>query len=48
MMGLSAYGERRFLNQVRNVVNTREDQVRLALDYFVHHTTGVDMTWNNC
>jgi carbamoyltransferase len=48
MMGLSAYGEPRFVKQVRNVVKTSDDQVRLALDYFIHHTTGVDMTWNNC
>ena len=48
MMGLSAYGERRFLNQVRSVVHTKADQVRLALDYFVHHTQGVDMSWNDC
>jgi carbamoyltransferase len=48
MMGLSAYGERRFLNEVRSVVHTKDDQVRLALDYFIHHTKGVDMTWNNC
>jgi carbamoyltransferase len=48
MMGLSAYGEHRFVNQVRNIVHTKDDQVRLALDYFVHHTKGGDMTWNNC
>lgn len=48
MMGLAAYGEPRFLKQVREVVSTKADQVRLNLDYFVHHSTGVDMTWDDC
>lgn len=48
MMGLSATGERRFLNEVRNVVHTSDGQIRLNLDYFVHHTKGVEMTWNDC
>ena len=48
MMGLSAYGERRFQKQVRNVVRTDGDKVRLALGYFVHHTSGAEMTWDNC
>jgi carbamoyltransferase len=48
MMGLSAYGEKRFVSQVRDVVRTERDQVRLNLDYFVHHSTGVEMTWDNC
>ena len=48
MMGLSAYGEPRFVPQVREVVGTFGGQVRLNLDYFVHHTTGVEMSWNDC
>ena len=48
MMGLSAYGEPRFVAQVRDVVSTNGDQVRLNLDYFVHHTTGVEMSWDDC
>jgi len=47
MMGLAAYGQPRFLSQVREVVQTREGQVRLNLDYFVHHSQGVDMTWDS-
>jgi carbamoyltransferase len=46
MMGLSAYGEPRFLRQVRDVVRVEGDQVRLNLDYFTHHDTGVEMTWD--
>jgi len=48
MMGLSAYGEPRFLPQVRDVVATSGGQVRLNLDYFVHHSTGVEMSWDDC
>ena len=46
MMGLSAYGEPRFAELVRDVVRVEGDQVRLNLEYFIHHTAGVDMTWD--
>src|ERR1700677_3771180 len=46
MMGLSAYGEPRFADQVRHVVRTAGDQCRLNLDYFTHHSKGVEMTWD--
>ena len=46
MMGLSAYGEPRFVTQVRDVVRTEKDQIRLNLAYFTHHTKGVEMTWD--
>ena len=46
MMGLSAYGEPRFSEQVRRVVRTEKDQCRLSLDYFTHHNKGVEMTWD--
>src|SRR5437867_1339566 len=45
MMGLSAYGQPRFVEQVREVVAVHDTQVRLNLDYFTHHTDGVEMTW---
>ena len=45
MMGLSAYGRPRFADQVRDVVRVEGDQVRLNLDYFIHHTVGVEMSW---
>src|ERR1700739_3121597 len=45
MMGLSAYGEPRFAEEVRRVVRTEGDQCRLNLDYFTHHSKGVEMTW---
>ena len=45
MMGLSAYGEPRFAEEVRQVVRTEGDQCRLNLDFFTHHSKGVEMTW---
>jgi carbamoyltransferase len=45
MMGLSAYGEPRFAEQVRHLIRTQADQCRLDLDYFTHHSRGVEMTW---
>ena len=45
MMGLSAYGEPRFRDEVGQVVRVDEDQVQLDLDLFRHHSEGVDMTW---
>lgn len=45
MMGLGAYGEPLYVDQVRDVVRTVDGQVILNLDYFCHHTKGVDMTW---
>jgi carbamoyltransferase len=47
MMGLSAYGEPRFAEEVRRVVRTERDQCRLNLDYFTHHSEGVEMTWQS-
>jgi carbamoyltransferase len=46
MMGLSAYGQPVFVEHVRDVVKVEGDQVRLNLDYFIHHTQGVEMTWD--
>ena len=45
MMGLAAFGEPLYLEQVRDVVNTADGQVVLNLKYFCHHTKGVEMTW---
>jgi carbamoyltransferase len=47
MMGMSAYGEPRFVDKVRHVVKTEHGNCRLSLDYFTHHSKGVDMTWND-
>ncbi len=45
MMGLGAYGEPRFVSEVRDVVRTRDGQIELNLDYFRHHDEGVEMSW---
>jgi carbamoyltransferase len=47
MMGLSAYGRPDFSSNVRDVVRVDGDQVLLNLDYFTHHTSGVEMTWDD-
>lgn len=46
MMGLAAYGEPRYTTQVRDVLATRDGQCRLNLEYFTHHTEGVEMSWD--
>ena len=48
MMGLAAYGEPRFVPQVREVVRTAGGQVSLNLDYFLHHLSGAEMSWDDC
>ena len=46
LMGLAAYGEPRFLEQVRDVVRIGKGmRYELNLSYFTHHDKGVDMTW---
>lgn len=46
MMGLAAYGEPRFAGQVRDAIGWRDGQFRLNLDYFIHHSTGAEMSWD--
>jgi carbamoyltransferase len=45
MMGLSTYGTPRYVKEVREIVRIEGDQIRLNLDYFRHHSEGVEMTW---
>ncbi len=47
VMGLAPYGKPRFMNEFRDIIRTEErGQFRLNLDYFRHHSEGVDMTWD--
>ncbi len=47
VMGLAPYGHPRFINEFREIVRTEENgQFRLNLDYFRHHSEGVEMTWD--
>jgi carbamoyltransferase len=48
VMGLAPYGRPRFIETFREIVRTEKaGQFRLNLDYFLHATEGVDMTWND-
>lgn len=46
MMGLAAYGTPVFAPAIRQVVTVSGDRIRLNLPYFVHHSTGSEMTWD--
>ena len=47
VMGLAAYGEPEFMDAMRKIVRTTKDGFELDLDYFIHHSEGVSMTWDN-
>ncbi len=46
VMGLSSYGEPVYLDKMRKIVQLgKNGKFRLNLDYFIHHSEGVTMTW---
>jgi carbamoyltransferase len=46
VMGLASYGEPRFADKLQDVVRIHSDGTfELDLDYFLHESTGVEMTW---
>jgi len=51
VMGLAPYGKPEFMNEMRKVVRIAGRQAdklfELDLDYFIHHSEGVSMTWDN-
>ena len=48
MMGLAPYGKPLYVDQLRQVIRPIADgHFELALDYFRHHTDGVEMTWDD-
>jgi carbamoyltransferase len=48
VMGLAPHGTPRFIKQFRDLLRTEDDgKFSLNLDYFRHHTEGVEMTWDN-
>jgi carbamoyltransferase len=48
VMGLAAYGRARFLPDLRRVVRlTNEGRFETDLDYFVHASEGVTMSWDD-
>src|SRR5581483_10454757 len=47
IMGLAPYGKPRFIEAFRDIIRTEEGgHFKLNLDYFRHHTEGVEMTWD--
>ena len=48
VMGLAPYGRPRFIDEFREIIRTEENgQFRLNLDYFRHHSEGVEMIWDH-
>jgi carbamoyltransferase len=45
VMGLAPYGKPSFLAEMRDIVQVHEGGFALNLDYFTHHTVGLDMVW---
>ena len=47
IMGLAPYGQPRFIDEFREIIRTEENgQFRLNLEFFRHHSEGVEMTWD--
>ena len=48
VMGLAPYGRPRFIEEFRDIIRTEAGgQFRLNLDFFRHHSEGVEMSWDN-
>jgi carbamoyltransferase len=48
MMGLAPYGKPSYVQQLRQVIHpTKDGRFELNLDYFIHHSEGVEMTWDD-
>jgi carbamoyltransferase len=48
VMGLSAFGEPRYMNEMRKVVRLKDNCLfELDTSYFLHDSKGVEMTWLN-
>jgi carbamoyltransferase len=48
VMGLAPYGRPRYLEQFRDIIRTDNGAgFKLDLNYFKHHSEGVDMTWED-
>jgi carbamoyltransferase len=48
VMGLAPYGKPSEMEKIRKIVKLKpKGRFELGLDYFVHHTEGVTMTWND-
>ena len=51
VMGLAPYGEPEFMSEMRTIIKISDKKkgplFELDLDYFIHHSSGVAMTWDN-
>jgi len=48
VMGLAAYGQPEFLDELRRIVRSHGDlSFRLGLEYFMHQTQGSEMSWRD-
>jgi len=45
VMGLAPYGRPTFMDEMRDIVQVKDGRFALNLDYFTHHTVGLDMVW---
>src|SRR5688572_8174740 len=45
VMGLAPYGRPTFMDEMRDIVQVKNGRFALNLDYFTHHTVGLDMVW---
>jgi len=45
VMGLAPYGRPAFMNEMRDIVRVENGRFALNVDYFTHHTIGLDMVW---
>jgi carbamoyltransferase len=47
VMGLAPYGQPRYLSEFRDIIRTENGGgFKLNLEYFLHHSEGVEMTWD--
>jgi carbamoyltransferase len=48
VMGLAPYGKPRFIEEFRDIIRTEDGKpgFTLNLDYFLHHSEGVEMSWD--
>lgn len=48
MMGLAPYGRPAYVNALRQIIHLTDDgRFELNLDYFRHHSEGIEMTWDD-
>jgi carbamoyltransferase len=46
VMGLAPYGKPAYMKEMREIVRVGDGRFKLNLDYFTHHSVGLDMEWH--